>query len=147
MVYNWQKTLWNYTIDHWGLVYYIIINAAELDCSIVSHWLSRRPAARRAADFGIIEKPTCSHQSPTRLLWGDIGISSAHYRVPIASIHQWPPIGCLLLRLKTTLRLLWVRFLQSFMKWEPNNRHKTLCGGISCTLLIKMSNRINYYNT
>ena len=86
-------------------------------------------------------------QSPTRLLWGDIGISSAHYRVPNASIHQWPSIGCLLLCLKTTLRLLWVRFLQSFMKWEPNNGHKTLCGGISCMLLIKPSNRINHYNT
>ena len=145
MVYNWQKTLWNYTIDHWGLVYYIIINAAELDCSIVPHWLSRRPAAWRAADFGIIEKPTCSN------LHDCCGVILAYLQHTTGSLSLqyinnhlfW----CLLLRLKTTLRLLWVRFLQSFMKWEPNNWHKMVCWRISCMLLIKPTNRINNYNT
>jgi hypothetical protein len=38
----------------------MIINTVDLDYSIVSHWLLRCPTARRVADFGIIEKPTCS---------------------------------------------------------------------------------------
>ena len=145
MVYNWQKTLWNYTIDHRGLVYYIIINAAELDCSIVPHWLSRRPAAWRAADFGIIEKPTCSN------LHDCCGVILAYLQHTTGFLSLQYINDHLLGAFYCGWRQRYVRYecvsYQSFMKWEPNNWHKMVCWRISCMLLIKPSNRINKYNT